>query len=227
MSDSKTAPGFFRQSRIVARRDLKRESRHGEILLVTLPFGGIALLLVPLAIGTDTETLHRIGPGMFWVIVMLFGVFGAVRQSNAETSSQHDLVALIGLDPAAVFIGQATATFLLLVVFEVALGVAAIVMYDLTPVGWGVLVAVVLLVAVGLSLLGTLAAGIASSSRSATALVPLLVAPMSVPLLLGATQSHEAIRLGRSSLAWVLLMTIIVLLLAVVGVLSARTIQEI
>jgi hypothetical protein len=49
---------------------------------------------------------------------------------------------------------------------------------------------------------------------------------LSVPLLLGATQALEAIRLGGSSLSWVLMMTIVVLLLAVAGVLSARPIQE-
>jgi heme exporter protein B len=89
-----------------------------------------------------------------------------------------------------------------------------------------VLAVVLVLAAAGLSLLGTLAAGIVATGQSTTALVPLLVAPLSVPLLLGATQSFEAIRLGRSSLSWVLLMTIVVLLLAVAGVLSARPLQE-
>jgi heme exporter protein B len=85
---------------------------------------------------------------------------------------------------------------------------------------------VIILVAAGLSLLGTLAAGIVSTGRAAAALVPLLVAPLSVPLLIGATQTFEALRFGRSSLAWVLMMTLVTLVLAVAGVLSARSLQE-
>lgn len=193
---------------------------------MTLPFGAIALLLVPLAVGTNAPMLQRIGPGMFWVIVMLFGVLIAIRQTNAETTSQRDLVALTGLDPAAVFVGKSIASFLLLLVFEVVLGVVTIVLYDISPSGRFVLPIVLFMSAAGLALLGTLAAGIVATGQSATALVPLLVAPLSVPLLLGATQALEAIRLGGSSLLWVLLMTIVVLLLAVAGVLSARPLQE-
>lgn len=219
-------PGFFHQVMTIVGRDLLRERRSGEVLWVTLPFGAIALLLVPLAIGTDAPTLQRIGPGMFWVIVMLFGVLIAIRQTSAETLAQRDMVALTGLDPAAIFIGRAAASFLLLMVFEAVLGSVTIVLYDVAPAGWAVLPVVLVLAAIGLAFLGTLAASIVSTGRSATALVPLLVAPLSVPLLLGATQALEAIRLGRSSLPWVLLMAIVGLLLAVAGVLSARPLQE-
>lgn len=223
MSES---PGFAHQARTIRRRDLLRERRSGEVLWVTLPFGAVALLLIPLAVGTDAPMLQRIGPGMFWVIVMLFGVLVAIRQANAETRAQRDLVALTGLDPAAIYVGRAVASFLLLLVFELALGIVTIVLYDVQPAGWVVLPVVLVLAAAGLSLLGTLGAGIVATGQSSTALVPLLVAPLSVPLLLGATQAFEAIRLGRSSLSWVLMMLIVVLLLAVTGVLSARPLQE-
>ena len=217
---------FSQQATTIARRDLLRERRSGEVLWVTLPFGAIALLMVPLAIGTDSRMLATVGPGMFWVIVMLFGVLIAIRQTNAETMAQRDLVSLIGLDPAAIYVGRARASFALLVVFEVVLGVVAFVLYDLSIDDIAVLFVTILLVALGLSLLGTLAAGIVSTGRNATALVPLLVAPLSIPLLLGATQSLETLQFGRSSLMWVLMMVVTVLLLAIVGVLSARPLQE-
>jgi heme exporter protein B len=218
--------GFWNQTFTITRRDLMRERRSGEVLWVTLPFGAIALLLVPLAIGTDTRTLEAIGLGMFWVIVMLFGVLIAVRQTNTETQPQRDLVALSGVDPAAAYVGRSFASFLLLVVFESVLVVVTIVLYDVPLIGFGWMPLVIVLVAAGLSLLGTLAAGIVSTGRSAAALVPLLVAPLSVPLLIGATQTFESLRFGRSSLTWVLMMTVVTLLLAVVGVLSARPLQE-
>jgi heme exporter protein B len=218
--------GFWNQAFTISHRDLLRERRSGEVLWVTLPFGAIALLLIPLAIGTDTRTLEAIGLGMFWVIVMLFGVLIAVRQTNAETQAQRDQVALSGIDPAAAYIGRSLASFLLLIVFEAVLLVVTIALYDIPLVGFVWMPLVIVLVAAGLSLLGTLSAGIVSTGRSAAALVPLLVAPLSVPLLIGATQTFESLRFGRSSLAWILMMTIVTLLLAVAGVLSARTLQE-
>jgi heme exporter protein B len=218
--------GFRAQVAAIARRDLRRERRTGEVVWVTLPFGAIALLLVPLAIGTDAPMLQRIGPGLFWVVVMLFGVLISVRQTNAETTAQRDQVALTGLDPAAIYVGRAAASFVLLVVFQAVLGVVTLVLYDVPVEGLVLLPVTFLVVGAGLALLGTLAAGIVSTGTNATALVPLLVAPLSIPLLIGATQALEALRLGRSSLTWVLMMIVTVLVLAIAGVLSARPLQE-
>jgi heme exporter protein B len=217
---------FTAQVRTIARRDLIRERRSGEVAWVTIPFGGIALLLVPLAIGTDAPTLQRIGPGLFWTIVMLFGVLISIRQTNAETRPQRDQVALTGLDPAAIYVGRALASFLLLVVFQLILGLVTVVLYDVPVDGAVAFPVLIVLVGAGLALLGTLAAAIVSTGTNATALVPLLVAPLSIPLLIGATQTLEALRLGSSSLAWTLLMIVTVLVLAVAGVLAARPLQE-
>lgn len=218
--------GFAAQARAVARRDLLRERRSGEVAWVTIPFGAIALLLVPLGIGTDAPLLERIGPGMYWVVVMLFGVLIAIRRTNAETGPQRDQLTLTGMDPAAVFTGRAIASFLLLLVFEVVLGIVTVVLYDVAPEGWWLLALTVVIVGAGLAMLGTLAAGIVSTGRNAAALVPLLVAPLSVPLLIGATQALQALRFGGSSLTWVLMMIVTVVALAIAGVLSARPLQE-
>ncbi len=217
---------FLSQVSTIARRDLRRERRSGEVLWVTLPFGAIALLLVPLAVGTDAPMLARIGPGLYWVVVLLFGVLIAIRQTNAETVAQRDQVALTGLDPAAIYIGKCAASFVLLLVFEVLLGAVTVVLYDVTPEGIAWLPVVMVIVAAGLSLLSTLAAGIVSTGSNAAALVPLLVAPLSVPLLIGATQALEALRFAGSTLTWVLMMIVTVLVLAIAGILSARPLQE-
>lgn len=214
------------QAVTISKRDLARERRSGEVLWVTLPFGAVALFLMPLAIGNDIPSLSNIGVGLFWLVVMLFGVLIAIRQTTAETEAQRDMVTMTGIDPAAVFTGRAAASFLLIMVFELVLGLVTIVLYDVDLIGLAFLPIVFLLAGAGLALLGTIAAGIVSTGRGAAALVPLLVAPLSIPLLIGATQAYEALRLGRSSLSWVLMMAVTVLVLAVAGVLSAQPLQE-
>lgn len=219
--------GFFSQARLITSRDLVRERRSGEVLWVTLPFGAIALLLVPMAIGTDAPLLEQVGTGLFWAIVMLFGVLISIRQTTGETQAQRDQLALTGIDAAAIYVGRATASFVLLVIFEVVLGMVTIVLYDVPVNGLWLVPILITIVAAGLSLLGTLAASIVSTGRNAAALVPLLVAPLSIPLLIGATQALEVLDIGGSSLAWILMMIVSTLVLAVAGVLSARPLQEI
>jgi heme exporter protein B len=219
-------PQLWRQARAVADRDLLRERRRGEVLWVTVPFGAVALLLIPLAIGIDAPLLSRVGPGLFWVVVLLFGVLVTVRRTSTETDAERALAVRLGIDPAAAFIGRALAATALLLVFEVVVGAVAVALYDIDLERWPWLLVVVPAVAVGLALLGTITGAIAAG-RGGGSLVPFLVAPFAVPLLLGATQSLDASLTSRSGiLAWILLIVLVDVALAVVGVLTARPLQE-
>ena len=117
------------------------------------------------------------------------------------------------------------ATGVLLLCFEVVLGPVAIALYDIQVEGWPWVIALVPLVATGLALLGTLA-GMLAANQSSTALVPLLVAPMAVPMLLAASQVMDGLRVDATIVGWLLLLIAMDLLLAVAGVVSARPLQE-
>ena len=217
---------FWAQAFAIARRDLDRERRSGEVAWVTIPFGAIALLLVPLAVGINQDVLSRIGVGMLFVIVMLFGVLTAVRRTNIETPAQRDAIALLGIDPVAEYVGKSMATALLLLVFEIVMGAVTVALYGLDLAGWEWMLIVMPLTAIGLAELGTISGAIASSVNAGPALVPLLVTPLAIPLLLGATQTVEAKNRDGGNLSWLVLMAIVVLLLAIVGVVTARPLQE-
>lgn len=217
--------GLWRETLEIARKDLRTEMRSGEVLMITVPFGAAALMLIPLAIGVDAALLDRVGPGMYWSVILLFGVLVTLRQSAADGPAQADLLTLLGLDPAARFAGRAGASALLLLVFEAVLAPIALALYGNDPRGWWWVLALLPLVALGLGLLGTLGAAIAASVASTT-LVPLIVVPLSVPMLLAATQVTEGTRVGATTFGWLLLLVVMDLLLAVAGVLSARPLQE-
>lgn len=217
---------FWAQAFAIARRDLDRERRSGEVAWVTIPFGAIALLLVPLAVGINQDILARIGTGMLFVIVMLFGVLTAVRRTNIETPAQRDAIALLGVDPAAEYVGKAMATALLLLAFELVMGAVTVALYGLDLSGWEWMPVVMPLTAIGLAELATLSGAIASSINAGPALVPLLVTPLAVPLLLGATQTVVSVDRDGGNLSWLTLMAIVVLVLAIVGVVTARPLQE-
>jgi len=221
-----TPPGLLTQALIAARRDLARERRRGEVLWVTIPFGVVAMLLIPMAVGADVPRLRELGPGLFWVVVLLFGILVTVRSTAADSPQQSDLNRLIGLDPAAGFVGRAAASFVLLLAFEMVVGLATVFLYDVSLTGWLWLPLILVVAGAGLALIGSLAAAIAGNLATGTALVPLLVAPLAVPLLLGATQALDGLRLGGSILGWLLLMVTVVLVLLIVGVLTARPLQE-
>ena len=106
------------------------------------------------------------------------------------------------------------------------MGAVALVLYGLDASDWGWMFVVMPLVAVGLAELGTISGAIAASVQAGPALVPLLVTPLAIPLLLGATETVGSVVQDGGNLSWLVLMLIVVLVLAIVGVLTARPLQE-
>lgn len=219
--------GFWQQAKEIARKDLLVEGRAGEALYITIPFGAVALMLIPLAIGTDRPLLAQVGPGMFLSVALLFGMLVAFRQTAADTPPQQELLTLLGTDPAAKFVGRAVTSTLLLLVFEIVLVPVTILLYNPGRIpGWPWLLLVLVLLASGLALVGTLAGSVTAGLRTRNTLTPLLVAPLSMPLLLASAQVVEALRKEASILLWITLLATMNLAVAVIGVVTARPLEE-
>ena len=222
-----TTGDFWRQVGWMARKDLRVELRGGETLWMTIPFAALALLLAPLAIGTETALLRRIGPGMLWLVVLLFGMTIAVRSASTESRPVRDLLTLSGLDPAAGFLGGSLASAALLLATTVLLTPVMIVLY--APAGtpqWGWLITMAVAGSISLGLLGTLIGALLSGLRARTALAPLLTVPPAVPVLMATTRGTESAIAQRGSISWLLLLVAMDLALVVTGVLLAGPLDD-
>lgn len=220
-------PGLLPQVAWVIRKNLAIERRSGETFWMVTPFAALALMLAPLAISTDTALLRRIGPGMLWLVLVLFGLGVALRPSAGESRSVRDLAALCGLDPAARFLGNSLGAAILLIAVTLILTPVMIVLY--APGGnpaWGWLILLVATGAVSLGLLGSLIGAVVTGLRTRTSLAPLLALPLAVPVLVATTRGTESALSRRSSISWVLLLVAMDLALAVVGVLLAGTLDN-
>ncbi len=218
---------FLQQAKIIFRRDLRIEGRSGEALKVTVPFGVVALFIIPLALPLDTDLLTTIGPAMFWVVTLLFGMFITFRQSAAETSAQREQMRMLGVDPAARFTGRVAASTTLLIAFEAVVAPTVIVFFAPAYVpGWISIVPLIFLAAIGLAIIGTLASDVTGSLRGQSSLAPLIVAPLSIPLLVPAARALESVRRSDGILLPTLFMVTVVLAVAVIGVLTARPLED-
>ncbi|OZM76432.1 ABC transporter permease [Pseudonocardia sp. MH-G8] len=119
-----------------ARKDLRLERRAGEALLVTAPFGAVALLLAPLAVGVDTPLLRELGPALYWLVVLLFGVLVTLRASAVDGPAQLALLRLAGVGPRVRLAGRALANGVLLLGFRLLLAPVAVLLYDPDLSGW-------------------------------------------------------------------------------------------
>jgi heme exporter protein B len=219
---------FWSQALEIARVDLRVERRLGDVMRIILPFSVVALLVFPLALGVDLSAISRIGPAVFWAVGILFGMQVALRQAANDTPERRDLYSLLGVDPAARFAGRSLSGSVLMVGFLAALLIGMIVLYSpRLPEDWPVpMIGGLLLTAIGLTELGTLAGEVTAGLRNRTALASLIVAPLALPLVIGGSQTLESLARGAVILPWILLLVATDLALAVLGVALARPLEE-
>jgi heme exporter protein B len=219
---------FWDQALEIARIDLRVERRLGDVLRIVLPFAVVAILVVPLAVGLDLATISRMGPAVFWALGILFGMQVALRQAANDRPERRDLYALLGVDPAARFVGRTLSGSVLMLGFLIALLLAMIALYSpRLPEGWPLpMLAAVVLAGFGLTELGTLAGEVTAGIRNRSALASLIVAPLAIPLVIGGSQTVESLARGAGILPWLLLLVATDLALAVAGVALARPLEE-
>lgn len=219
---------FWSQALEIARVDLTVERRIGNTLRITLPFAVVALMVFPLALDLQLTTVSNIGIGVFWALGILFGMQVALRQSAADNRERRDLQALLGVDPAARFVGRLLSGGVLMSGFLLILLLAMVVLLDpaVPEGGWWVLVVATFLVSIGLTELGTLAGEVTTGLSNRTVLASLIVAPLALPLIIGASQSVAALGRDTSILPWILLLIASDLALAVAGVALAQPLEE-
>jgi heme exporter protein B len=219
---------FWRQAFEIARVDLVVEGRIGDTIRIILPFAVVALMVFPLALDIRIDLISEIGVGIFWALGVLFGMQVALRQSAADSPERRDLQALLGVDPAARFTGRVISGGVLMVGFLVLLLAATAVLFDpdIPDGGWPVIVVSTVLVAIGLTELGTLAGEVTAGLRNRSALASLIVAPLALPLVIGASQSVRALVHDTGILTWILLLIASDLALAVAGVALAKPLEE-
>src|SRR5690606_9233432 len=142
---------------------------------------------------------------VYWLVGLLFGMQTALRQSAVETPAQRRQLSLLGVDPVARFTGRVLSASALILVVLAVTAPLVFVFYDPEPIARPAPMAgVLVLFAAGLAMLSTLAGDVTAGLATRTSLAPLLVVPISVPLLMGAAQSLESLVRGRTSLPWVL-----------------------
>jgi heme exporter protein B len=185
--------------RAVLGRELRLSWRHGSDTLGALLFFLLVVSLFPLGVGPGAETLARIAPGVVWVAALLAALLPLDRLFGADfEDGSLDLLLLCGLPAAGVAAAKACAHWL---VTGVPLLVAAVPLAEMLRLPVRALPALLIALLVGtaaLSLLGTAAAAVVLGARRGGVLLPLLLLPLSVPVLVFGAAGADAAAGGLS-----------------------------
>ena len=180
-------------------RELRLSFRHSSDTLAALLFFLLAAALFPLAIGPAPETLGRIAPGIVWVCALLAALLPLDRLFGADLEDGSlDLLLLSGLPASAVAAAKALAHWLVTgVPLLLAAGPLAV-MLRMPDEAIPVLLLGLLPGTVVLSLLGTAGAALVLGARRGGVLLPLLVLPLTAPVLIFGVAAADAASGGLS-----------------------------
>ena len=188
-------------------RELRLSMRHGADTLGALLFFVLAASLFPLAIGPAPETLGRIAPGIVWVCALMAALLPLDRLFGADwEDGSLDQLLLSGLPPAAIAAAKAAAHWLV-TGFPLVLAAAPLAaMLRMPTEAIPALLAGLLPGTLLLSLLGTTGAAIVLGARRGGVLLPLLVLPLTTPVLIFGVAAADAASGGLSARPHLLLL---------------------
>jgi heme exporter protein B len=201
----------FRDAVLVAGKDLRVEWRSRVGTNQVLPFAIVVLVLFAFALDPDSGILARATAGLFWVTVLLCALLAVQRSFALESADgSRDALRLSALEPGAVFLGKAAALVAQLVALELVLGVGVAVLFDTSVdvegtslwVVAALLVSTSLVATIGLAAAGTLYGVLAAGLRVRETLLPLLLLPVTAPVLIGATRAFESALEGAPADGW-------------------------
>ena len=180
-------------------RELRLSLRHGADTLGALLFFLLAASLFPLAIGPAPETLGRIAPGIIWVCALLAALLPLDRLFGADfEDGSLDHLLLSGLPAAGITFAKACAHWLVTGLPLLLAAAPLAIMLRMPEEGIPALLGGLLPGTLLLSLLGASGAAIVLGARRGGVMLPLLVLPLTTPVLIFGVAAADAASAGMS-----------------------------
>lgn len=189
-----------RRAVALARKDLLIEWRGRQTVTATAVFALLVILLLGFTLGTDPARVSA----TLWVALALAAAVGAGRPTLQEVEGETlETLLLYSGSREHLYWGKWIAlSGMLLLLWVALLPLTAILfnvaLWDKVPA----LLAVGILGVVGLAALGTLFAALAVHIRGREMLMPLLLLPVSLPVVLAGVRLTEAVVTGSSPGLW-------------------------
>ena len=179
---------------VLLAKDLRIEWRSREGILTTACFALACVLVFSFGLVRDGTPVPDAGPAVLWVTVALAGTLAMARTFERERAAGTLMAVLASPTPRpAIYLGKWGALMALMFSVELVL-LPLVALFFQMPIDREPLVLVALLAAgtAGYAAIGTLFAAMLARTRTRDVLLPLLLYPMSVPVIIGGVRGTAA-----------------------------------
>ncbi|MEW5984843.1 MAG: heme exporter protein CcmB [Acidobacteriota bacterium] len=186
---------FFAVAWVVMRKDIMVEARSREIVYTTLFFGVSCVLVFAFALVREGQPMEDAAAGILWIAIAFAGTLALGRTFERERHTETlRALMLAPSDRPAIYVGKLSGIVALLLGVELVLVPLVGVLFDarfaasLTWLG-------ILLVAgtLGFASVGTLFAAMLVRARSRDVLLPVLLYPITIPVIIAGVRGTGAL----------------------------------
>ena len=175
----------------IAWKDVLSEYRSRETISSMLIFCLIVVIIFNFMLEPGSTLVHEMIPGILWIAITFAGILGLNRSFIYEV----DQGCLLGLllcpvDHYVIYFGKMIGNFFFMIIMEIIILPLMVVLFNLDiihillPLGL-----VIFLGTLGFSAVGTILSAISVNTRAREILLPILLFPISIPVLLSAVKA--------------------------------------
>lgn len=204
---------IFRTALLLAKKDLLSELKTKQILVTQIIFAALVIVVFSFAFDAANNTTKAVIPGVIWVIIVFAGILGLNRSFISEQKNDSMQGLLVApMEAASIFLGKFLANFTMILIVELISIPFLFLLFDFKMLGSiPYFILVVFVGSFGFISIGTFLAALAANSKSSEMLLPLLLFPITSPILIGVTQATRIILTDMSkissALAWTQMVT--------------------
>jgi heme exporter protein B len=187
--------GFGRVVWLIVRKDLMVEVRSREIAYTTLFFAITCVLMFAFALVREGRAPEEAAAAILWIAVMFASLLALGRTFERERQAETLRALLLAPAPRpAVYVGKLLGMVALLMAAEVILVPLIALLFDARLLAHPVwLTGVVVTGTLGFAAVGTLFAAMLVRARSRDVLLPVLLFPITVPVMIAGVRGTAAL----------------------------------
>ncbi|HEX2907076.1 MAG TPA: heme exporter protein CcmB [Phototrophicaceae bacterium] len=194
---------FIKAVLSIVRKDLQIELRSRELVSSMGLFALLSILIFSFALELDRNARREAISGVLWVTVVFASVLGLNRSLAMERDQGNlDAMLLAPIDRVAIFFGKLVGNLVFTLVVGLLLLPIMTILYNENLVQpW--LLLVLLLGTFGFATVGTLLAMMTVQTRARESLLPIVMLPVTLPVLLAAVRASTNILTGTPIADWI------------------------
>jgi heme exporter protein CcmB len=188
--------GVLQAAWVIARKDLVVEARSRELIYTTIFFALTCVLVFAFGfVREEGRPVEDAAAGILWVALVFSGTLALGRAFERERQSETLRALLLApVERAAVYLGKLLALLVLMAGVEILLVPVVGLLFD-APIGrspW-LLAGLVGAGTLGFAAVGTVFAAMLVRAQSRDVLLPVLLYPMTVPIVIGGVRGTAAL----------------------------------